>query len=579
MSTSTFIIAELSCNHNQNINTALTLIKTAKECGADAVKIQTYKPETITLDSNKDDFILQGGLWDKYKLFDLYKKAMTPWEWHKQLKDYAESLEIEFFSSPFDTSAVDLLESINVKRYKVASFEAQDTILLKKIAQTKKPVILSTGTSPYRTLQEAVYILRKYGCTDITLLKCTSEYPAPIEKANLKTMQDLKEKFNVKVGLSDHTLCIEVPITAVAMGAEVVEKHFTLSRSSGSLDDPFSLEPDEFKQMVDSIRKVEKAIGKVDYSNLNKLSRSLYPCYQIKRGELLTKDNIKSVRPGYSIPVKYYDMLLGKKLKKDVEIGDRLNLGDIDLNITAIIQARSGSTRFPNKILTDINNKPILKHVYDRTCSSKLLTKVVIATTIESKDDKVEQYCQINNIEYYRGSENDVLDRYYQTAKKIKSDIIVRITGDCPLIDSDIIDKTINLYLTSNGICDVAINTNYHNSYPSGYDVEVFSFFLLKQAHETLTDIKKREHVIGYIDDLTKIKLGTNDTYIKLFPIDYNRLHLSVDTTDDFNTVMSIIEYIGNDSTYNDVMKYIIANPLVITNNIKRQYFHMKLNY
>ena len=328
----TYIVAELSANHNQNYEHAIELIHAAKEAGADAVKLQTYTPDTITIDCNNEYFQINSGtLWDGTTLYDLYKKAYTPWEWHKSLKEEANKLGMELFSSPFDISAIDLLESLDVPAYKIASFEVSDHILLKRVAKTGKPVIISTGATELPEIAEAVDILKANGCKQICVLKCTSAYPAPIEDANLKTIQNMKETFETEAGLSDHTLGIEVPIAAVCLGANFIEKHFTLTRDSGSPDDAFSLTPDEFKQMVDSIRKVEKAIGKVKYIKSSKekksykFRRSLFIVKDMKKGDIFTEDNISSIRPGNGLHTRYYENILGKPCNKDIEFGTPLS--------------------------------------------------------------------------------------------------------------------------------------------------------------------------------------------------------------------------------------------------------------
>ncbi len=327
----TYIVAELSANHNQNIDTAIQLIHAAKDCGANAVKLQTYTPDTITIDCHNDYFkIKDNELWkDKY-LYDLYKEAYTPWEWFPKLKEEATKLGLDIFSSPFDPTAVDFLESMDVPAYKVASFEVTDHILLRKIAQTQKPVILSTGITELDEISEAIKILRANGTTDLCVLKCTSAYPAKIEDANLKTIQNIKETFNCVAGLSDHTLGIEVPIAAVCLGAKFIEKHFTLDRNGGSPDDAFSLEPSEFKQMVDSIRKVEAAVGRVKYekSNNEKKSnifrRSLFVVEDTKKGERFTKENVRSIRPGNGLHTRYYDNVLKSVCTQDIKRGTPL---------------------------------------------------------------------------------------------------------------------------------------------------------------------------------------------------------------------------------------------------------------
>lgn len=332
-----FVIAELSANHNQDFNIAIESIKAIKECGADAVKLQTYTPDTITIDSDKEFFqIKQGTIWDGTTLYKLYQKAFTPWEWQPKLKQYAEELGLICFSSPFDFSAVDFLESINVPAYKVASFEIVDLPLIEYIASKKKPIIISTGIATEDEIKEAIETCRKVGNDDIVLLKCTSEYPAPIEEANLSAINYLKEKYNVIVGLSDHTLGVDVAIASVTLGAKVIEKHFIIDRNIGGPDASFSLEPNEFKQMVESIRNVEKAIGKPNFElnekikRSRKFARSLFVVKDIEKGEILTSDNVRSIRPNYGLAPKYLKDVLGKKAKAKIEKGTPLTWDLID---------------------------------------------------------------------------------------------------------------------------------------------------------------------------------------------------------------------------------------------------------
>ena len=328
----TYIIAELSANHNGNLQNALDTIKAAKEIGANCIKLQTYTADTITLNSDKIDFIIKGGtLWDGKKLYDLYKEAYTPWEWHKELFEYARSIDIDIFSSPFDKSAVDFLEKLNPSAYKIASFEITDYELIRYTASKGKPIIISTGIASIDEIQDAVDICRSVGNNNIVLLKCTSAYPAPLADANLATIPNLADTFGVISGFSDHTLGSTAPITAVALGAKVIEKHFILDKSIGGADADFSMDKQEFSEMVKAIRDVEKLIGKVDYSMTEKkkksrqFSRSLYIAKDIKKGDVFTEENIRSVRPGYGMHPKYLNDVLGKKAEKDYSFGDRLD--------------------------------------------------------------------------------------------------------------------------------------------------------------------------------------------------------------------------------------------------------------
>ena len=326
----TFVIAEISGNHGGEIKNAIKLIDEAKSIGADAVKLQTYTADTITLNSEKEDFIIPAGnAWEDSKtLYSLYTDAYTPWEWHERLFNHAKKIDIEIFSSPFDNTAVDFLESLNVPMYKIASPEIFDVQLLKKVASTGKPVILSTGLARLDDIELAIETLKNNGCVDIVLLKCSTSYPLPYEEVNLNTMVDFKEKFDVIVGLSDHTIGIAIPLAAVSMGANVIEKHIVFENEE-TVDSFFSLKTNEFKLMVQEIRNIEKSFGEVNYELSKRVKkndwakRSLYFHKNVKKGDKI-KGCYKSVRPGYGIHPKYFDEISSYVANKDIEIGDRV---------------------------------------------------------------------------------------------------------------------------------------------------------------------------------------------------------------------------------------------------------------
>lgn len=326
----TFIIAELSANHNGSKQIALDSIRAAKQAGADAIKIQTYTADTLTLNCNKPDFKVGKGLWEGETFYSLYQKAYTPWEWHDEIFKVAHQEGLICFSTPFDKTAVDLLESLNNPIYKIASFEITDIPLIKYIASKHKPIILSTGIAMEEDIQLALDTIRAEGNNDITLLKCTSAYPAPIEDANLLTIPDMKQRFGVKVGLSDHTEGSVVPMAAVALGAEVVEKHFIIDRSIGGPDSAFSMEADEFRQMVENIRQVERSLGHINYPTDPSMikgrdySRSLYVAQPMNKGDAITEENVRSVRPGFGLHPKFLPELIGRKVNRDLEVGDRM---------------------------------------------------------------------------------------------------------------------------------------------------------------------------------------------------------------------------------------------------------------
>jgi pseudaminic acid synthase len=329
----TYIIAELSANHGGRLEIALDTVRAAKRAGADAIKLQTYTADTITLDCDKPDFkIKQGTSWDGQFLYDLYKEASLPWEWHKPIMDLAKELEIDCFSSPFDHSAVDFLEALNVPAYKIASFEITDIPLIEYAASKGKPMIISTGIATIEDIELAIAACKKEGNYDITILKCTSAYPAEPEDANLLTINDIKKRFNVKSGLSDHTMGIVTPVVSVAMGATVIEKHFILDKSIGGADAHFSLDEKEFTEMVDAVREAEKVIGKVDYEMTDKklrsreFCRSLYVVEDISVGEVITERNVRSIRPGFGLHPKYLIDILNKKVNRNLERGERLDM-------------------------------------------------------------------------------------------------------------------------------------------------------------------------------------------------------------------------------------------------------------
>ena len=333
-----FIIAELSANHNQNFEIAVKTIRAIKDSNADAVKLQTYTPDTITINCSNEYFqINQGTIWDGKTLYELYKEAYTPWDWQPKLKKIAEDLGLICFSSPFDKTAVDFLEKINVPAYKIASFEITDIPLIEYTASKGKPMIISTGIAELKDIEEAIRACKREGNNQIALLKCTSAYPAPIEDTNLATIPDMAHRFDCIIGLSDHTLGITVPAAATILGAKIIEKHFILDKNLGGPDALFSLNPDEFKQMTKTVREAEKSIGKINYelterAKKNKIfSRSLFVIKNIKEGEFFTEENIKSIRPGHGAAPAELKNIIGKKSLKAISAGTPLSLNDVQI--------------------------------------------------------------------------------------------------------------------------------------------------------------------------------------------------------------------------------------------------------
>lgn len=333
---SVFIIAELSANHNGSLETAIETIRAAKRAGANAIKFQTYTADTMTIDSWKDDFVIKGTIWEGRNLYELYKEAYTPWEWHQKLFQIAKDEGLICFSSPFDKTAVDFLEDLNVPAYKIASFEITDLPLIEYVASKNKPIIISTGIAQEKDIELALNTCRKVNNNEIALLKCTSSYPAPINEANAIMIKDLANKYDVISGLSDHTMGSVLPIVATCLGAKIIEKHFILDRSIGGPDATFSMNEKEFSSMVKDVRNAEKSIGTINYNLTDKqkkgkdFSRSIYVIKDIEEGEKITKDNIAIIRPGFGLHPKYYNSIMDKKVIRSLERGDRMSLQDIE---------------------------------------------------------------------------------------------------------------------------------------------------------------------------------------------------------------------------------------------------------
>ena len=326
-----YIIAELSANHNGKLDTAMKIIEEAKKSGADAVKLQTYTADTITLNSDAEEFQIHGGLWDGKTLYQLYQEAHMPWEWHKPLFEHARKLGITIFSSPFDNTAVDLLEDLNAPAYKIASFEAVDLPLIKYVASTGKPMIISTGMADAEEIQEAIDAARAGGCKELAILHCVSGYPAPAEDYNLRTISDMIQRFGLVTGLSDHTIDNTTAIASVVMGAAIIEKHFTLDRTGGGPDDSFSLEPQDMAALCQGAKIAWQSLGKIDYGRKSseqgnvKFRRSLYFVKDMKNGEVITTDVVRSIRPGFGLPPKYIEQILGKRVNRAVKSGTPLD--------------------------------------------------------------------------------------------------------------------------------------------------------------------------------------------------------------------------------------------------------------
>lgn len=372
-----YIIAEMSANHSGSIERAKEIIREAKKCGADCVKIQTYTPDTLTIDCHNQYFHIDNGTWEGENLYNLYGKAFTPWEWHKELKEEADRIGIDFFSTPFDNTSVDFLEELGVDFYKIASFEMVDLPLLRYIASKGKPIIMSTGMGSKEEIEEALEAIHEMGNEQVAILKCSSAYPAISDDMHLKTIVDMKQSFDIPVGLSDHSMGHLGAVTAVALGANIIEKHFCISRAIENPDSSFSMEPDEFTEMVEQIRQTEKAMGKVFYgvskqeSNSITFRRSIFVTKDLKKGDVLTNDNIRIIRPGYGEKPKYIDDILGMKVDRDVEYGSPFSFDMLTKNSVLLLTSVKDTAEifaqvnalYPDKEVLCFSNKVTLEQI------------------------------------------------------------------------------------------------------------------------------------------------------------------------------------------------------------------------
>ena len=381
-----YIIAEMSANHSGSIERAKEIIREAKKCGADCVKIQTYTPDTLTIDCHNQYFHIDNGTWVGENLYNLYGKAYTPWEWHRELKEEADRVGIDFFSTPFDTTSVDFLEELGVDFYKIASFEMVDLPLLRYIASKGKPIIMSTGMGSKEEIEEALQAIHEMGNDQVAILKCSSAYPAISDDMHLKTIADMKQTFDIPVGLSDHSMGHLGAVTAVALGANIIEKHFCISRAIENPDSSFSMEPDEFSEMVEQIRQTEKAMGQVFYgvskqeSNSITFRRSIFVTKDLKKGDMLTNDNVRIIRPGYGEKPKYIDDILGMKVDRDIEYGSPFSFDMLTKNSVLLLTSVKDTTKicaqvkalYPDKEVLCFANKVTLEQV-QKICPSAII--------------------------------------------------------------------------------------------------------------------------------------------------------------------------------------------------------------
>ena len=587
-----YLVAELSANHKGQLKRALALIRAARRAGADAVKLQTYTADTITLDAAGDWFTVCGGTpWDGRTLHALYQEAATPWEWYPQLAAEAAAQGLALFSSPFDVTAVDFLEAQGVPAYKVASFELVDLPLIRRIAATGKPMILSTGMATLGEIEEAVLTARAAGAREIVLLKCTSAYPAPPEEMHLRTLPHLASAFDVPVGLSDHTLGTTVPIAAVALGACLIEKHFTLSRAEGGVDAAFSLEPDEFRAMAEAIRTTEQALGSVQYTltaaeaRNRVFRRSLFAVQDLRAGDCFTRENVRSIRPSHGLHTRYWEQIVGQYAVQDIARGTPLDWSLIGgapgapsgPRVLGIVQARLGSTRLPGKVLADLQGQPMIRHILDRVLRAQRVHAVVIATTTDLSDDALAAYAEHAGMGCYRGPVDDLATRLRDAAHAFGGDVLVRVWGDCPCVDPAILDEALDRLLTER-LDYISNSIAAGRTYPYGLDFEIYRAELLERLCATTTDPFYREFPFEWVmAHRTEWAVGN-----MRLPEDWSHLYLTVDYPEDLALIRKVYQALYRPETafgWREVVAWLTQQPALIQEvaNLRRNpEYHQK---
>lgn len=584
-----FLVAELSGNHQGHLERALALVDAAAAAGADAVKFQTYTADTLTLDHDGPGFRLEAGLWAGRTLYDLYHEAHTPWVWLPALFAQARARGLIAFSSPFDARAVAELERLEAPAFKIASFELVDLPLIRRAAASGRPVLLSTGLATVDEITEAVETVQAQGAP-VIILHCVSGYPTPAGDAHLRTIADLAARFACPVGLSDHSSGIAIPVAAVALGATVIEKHLTLSRTEGGVDAAFSLEPAEFRTMAEACRRAWQALGTVTYGPKpsegegRAFRRSLYAVADIPAGAALTAETIRSIRPGRGLPPKYLpDLLVGGRARGAIPRGTPLSWEMVEPGseirergagggvrgpeekavpvsrprTVIITQARTGSQRLPGKVLLEAAGQPLLTHHLCRLQRCTEADAVVVATTTRPEDDPVAALAASLGVGVFRGDEADVLSRYAGAAAAWSAEIVVRVTSDCPLIDPALIDATVRFFRRETPPLDYAVLDG--RAYPRGLDHEVMTRAALVEAAAVATSPVEREHVTPYIyRHPERFRLGVWRDPAHTTPI---AGRWCVDEVADYELVRRLLEQVTPASGWQEICKVLDVHP------------------
>jgi len=570
-----FIITEIGSNHNRDLDTAKKLINVSVEAGADAVKFQTYSADTLYSKKTPRLSEMNGRTKDEKETpHELIKRLEMPREWHKELADYSIKKGIIFLSTPFDDMAIEELNQF-VEAFKIASYDITNLPFLRKIAKKNKPIILSSGTASMEEIEEAVEEITSEGNNKIILLQCTSQYPAKFSDLNLNTIRTFQENFKFPIGLSDHSLGIYGSLAAVALGAKVIEKHITLDKNYKGPDHPFALEPQELRDLVNGIRSIEASLGskekntvESEQENRKLARRSVHAKIKIKRGTIIKENMLILKRPASGLSPKFLDAVIGKQAKQDIEAEDFIDLNKVNINIVAVIQARMKSERLPGKVLMELEGKPLLQHMIERLKNCELINETILAIPNTKEDKKLEEFAKKSGIRFFIGDEENVLDRLMKAAEMAKAEVVIRLTGDCPLIDSKIVDYTIRDHLIKNtDYSSTLVDEDREESFPKGTGTEVMSIQTLRRVHELAKDKYQKEHVTPFIYQnpaIFKISIIPAPRHLRA------HFRFTVNTQEDIDFIRELLSLIPKDkrSIYN-IIRFLKKNNITQKESIK----------
>jgi N-acetylneuraminate synthase/N,N'-diacetyllegionaminate synthase len=556
-----FFIAEIGSNHNGKLSQAKELVEAAADSGADAVKFQNFTADGLVNKKLRPDF---------YKIINRFS---LPPEWIPDLKTYADQKGIVFLSTPFDLAAVDLLKSVKMVAYKISSGDITNIPLIRKVARQKKTVLLASGMANVKEIENAIRVIKSEDNEEIVLLYCVSLYPPALEDIDLRIIQTLSERFDLITGFSDHTTSLVIPLAATVIGAKVIEKHVTLSRKMKGPDHVFAIEMEELRQLISMIRETEDCLksGKIgpvsaEMEDRTKGRRGIFAKEKILKGETIRSSKLTTVRPSVGLDASKWDSVVGHKARKDIDLYDPLDRSVIGkkAKVAAFIQARMASTRLPGKVLMDLAGKPVLQHVVDRVSRCELIDDIIVATSFESSDDPIEKHCKKNGIKFFRGEHEDALSRFVEAARVFKSDIIVRITADCPLIDPLVISEVIKNHIRSEyEYSHILAEEKYRQALPRGENVEVFWKETLDKLDRLSTTKDQREHITILIDQ--KPGLFSVNRIEPKSELSRPQYRLTLDTIEDFNLISSVYTHFKDNEFFSlsDIIQFLDDNPSV----------------